>query len=108
MLRKNIGFDQLSIMGDGITGTVNGQTHNNIQAVMAHRCRLESFEETEYRGKKYWDATFSCLKIRRAMGRIFSFRKSGSTRCGRKGSSSGSTIIATSIRGVSITLGPAR
>jgi hypothetical protein len=57
MLRKNIGFDQLSIMGAGITGTVNGQTHDNLTAVMAHRCRLESFQEAEYRGKKFWDAT---------------------------------------------------
>jgi len=58
MLRKNIGFDQLSIMGSGITGTIEGKASDNLVAVLAHRCRLESFEETEHRGKKYWDATF--------------------------------------------------
>jgi serine/threonine protein kinase len=57
MLTKNIGFDQLSVMGSGITGTIDGKAHTNLVAVMAHRCRLESFEETEHDGKKYWTVT---------------------------------------------------
>jgi len=58
MLRKNVGFDELSIMGSGLTGTVNGKTYHNVQAVMAHRCRLESFEEAEQGSmKKCWKAT---------------------------------------------------
>jgi serine/threonine-protein kinase len=56
LLRKNIGFDGLSIMGSGITGTVNGKAHSDIVAVMAHRCRLESFDETQLGGKMYWRA----------------------------------------------------
>jgi hypothetical protein len=46
-------------MGTGITGTApNGKPANNLVAVMAHGCRLESFAETISRGKKYWDAEF--------------------------------------------------
>ncbi|MGI8977829.1 MAG: protein kinase domain-containing protein [Pirellulaceae bacterium] len=58
MMRKNKGFDGLSIMGTGFTATKDGKTYNNVVAVVAHSCRLESFEEAEYRGKKYWDAKF--------------------------------------------------
>src|SRR6185436_17560678 len=55
---KNKGFDGLSILGAGVTGTIGGKPSSNLVAVMAHGCRLESFEETEYHGKKYWDAQF--------------------------------------------------
>jgi hypothetical protein len=58
VMHKNLGVDTLSILGSGITGTVNGKTHRDIQAVMAHGCRLESFHEATQGGKRYWDATF--------------------------------------------------
>lgn len=54
MLHKNISFDRLSIMGSGIKGTIEGKASNNLTAVLAHHCRLESFEES---GKKHFDAT---------------------------------------------------
>ena len=57
MLEKNVGFDQLSIMGSGITGTIEGRASDNLVAVLAHRCRLESFADVGQPGKKYWDAT---------------------------------------------------
>jgi uncharacterized protein (TIGR03067 family) len=57
MLRRNIGFDRLTIMCNGLTGTVNGQEVDNFVGVIAHGCRLESFKEKEHRGKKYWEAT---------------------------------------------------
>ncbi len=53
MLRKNISFDGLSIMGSGIKGMIEGKASDNLTAVLAHRCRLESFEES---GKKHFDA----------------------------------------------------
>jgi uncharacterized protein (TIGR03067 family) len=58
MMRKNKGFDGLSIMGHGFTGTINGKASNNLVVAIAHGCRLESFEETEYLGRKYWKSTF--------------------------------------------------
>lgn len=54
MLHKNIGFDRLSIMGSGVKGTIEGKPSVNLVAALAHRCRLESFEES---GKKYFEAT---------------------------------------------------
>lgn len=59
MLRNNVGFDGLSLMGSGVRGTIeDGRTFDNIVVVLAHGCRLESFDQTEYDGTKYWDATF--------------------------------------------------
>lgn len=56
VMLENKGFGDLSILGTGIVGTIDGKQSKNLSAVMAHGCRLESIEETEYRGKKYWDA----------------------------------------------------
>ena len=58
MLQKNIGFDKLSIMASGVTGTLEGKSYDNLVIVLAHLCRLESFKETEHRGKLYFEATF--------------------------------------------------
>ncbi len=54
MLRKNIRFHGLSIMGSGIKGMIEGKASDNLTAVLAHRCRLESFEES---GRNHFDAT---------------------------------------------------
>lgn len=58
MMSKNKGFDGISIMGTGISGIINGKPASNIVGVIAHKCRLESFKEIVYRGKKYWAAEF--------------------------------------------------
>ena len=58
MMQKNVGFDQLSLMASGLRGTIDGREHNNLVAVLAHRCRLESFQETEHLGKRVWEARF--------------------------------------------------
>lgn len=55
MLRKNVGFDRLSLMGSGIKGTIDGKASDNLVVVLAHHCRLESVDEA---GKRHFEATF--------------------------------------------------
>ena len=56
MMERNVGYDELSIHATGIT--IDGKKDDNVFAVLAHDCRLDSFQETEHLGKKYWDAEF--------------------------------------------------
>ena len=58
MMQSNQNFDGLSIYGTGMKGTIEGKQYDNLTGVMAHKCRLESFEEKQTGGKSYWVATF--------------------------------------------------
>ena len=55
MLTRNIGFNGLSLMGSGLKGWIDDKLFENMVTVLAHGCRLESFQES---GPKYFDATF--------------------------------------------------
>ena len=58
MMTENLQYDGLSLMATGVKGTIHGKPLDDLVAVLAHECRLESFEPADYRGGKYWKATF--------------------------------------------------
>jgi WD40 repeat protein len=57
-MNRNVGFDGISLMGTGVHGTIDGNESDNLVAVLAHNCRLESFTESESASGNYWQATF--------------------------------------------------
>ncbi len=56
LMERNVGYDQLSIHATEIT--VDGKKVDKAFAVLAHDCRLDSFQETTHLGEKVWDAKF--------------------------------------------------
>ncbi len=58
LMNRNVGFDGISLMGTRVHGTIDGKESDNLVAVLAHNCRLETFAESESAGRKYWQATF--------------------------------------------------
>ncbi len=58
MMQRNLGFDRISLYGAGMRGVVDGKETTNFVGVLAHECVLESFEETDDPGGKFWDTTF--------------------------------------------------
>lgn len=56
MMERNVGYDELSIHATGIT--IDGKKDDNVFAVLAHDCRLDSFHGTTHLGEEYWDAEF--------------------------------------------------